>query len=329
MVEQEGIRDFGVTSDILSYRLCPRRYGFFKHRKFTQAANTALFYGKTIHQTLDYCHLFYSGRLDGTEGGQVPSMEQVSEYFSRVEMALKAQGISSVNRDVRNHALAVVQLFNLLLGNYYYGMIEDTECHLRAVRVPDDGASDQYIVSGVVDVIVDDAGAREIWDYKGGKIDSRTREYKYYELQAKGYCYLYEEEFGARPKLGRVVYLGDLYKLVEKKARRPVKGFLFEEDVEGRLKWNGAWGERLRREIRNPVEVLGEISQVVPFDRTQVDEALRFFDKTVRKIREELKKPFHRQWKVRAKPRESACTFCEFKYSCKTRKPKENVPPLY
>ncbi|GAB4310731.1 MAG: hypothetical protein Kow0069_11050 [Promethearchaeota archaeon] len=330
-LEREALQDFGVTTDILSYRICPRHYGFFKHRHFKAAATTPLFYGKTIHQTLDFCHYYFKGQAGNANIGEVPPLNVVHSYFRQVERALKAQGITSVNRVVRNRALAVIQVFNLLLGEYTYPKVEDTECHLRSVRIPRgaEDPSERYVIGGVVDVILDDEGKREIWDYKGGSMDPKSLVFRHFELQIKGYAHLYEKKVGIAPSVGRVLFLGSLARLVEEKLGKRLDGFLFNEvERGGEVAWNLDAAAEIRERLGgDPQTLLPEISHAVPFVSDAVEDALAFFDDTVKEIRGELIKPFAEQWRVEEneRPPGFSCVHCELKFSCPHHD--ESVPP--
>lgn len=63
----EVIRSYGITSDIIAYRLCPRNYGYFKIRNFIPSTSGQLFFGTIIHNVFDQAHLHYSGRFNLTD----------------------------------------------------------------------------------------------------------------------------------------------------------------------------------------------------------------------------------------------------------------------
>lgn len=65
--DPEIIRSYGITSDIIAYRLCPRNYGFFKKRNFIPSTSGQLFFGTIIHNVFDQAHLHYSGRFNLTD----------------------------------------------------------------------------------------------------------------------------------------------------------------------------------------------------------------------------------------------------------------------
>src|SRR5947209_3756739 len=65
-------RRYSVTADILSYRRCPRQYGFFARRGFAPAESGQLWFGTVIHRTLDRAYSHWRGDLDPGFKGNVP-----------------------------------------------------------------------------------------------------------------------------------------------------------------------------------------------------------------------------------------------------------------
>ncbi len=199
---------FSLTSDIISFRRCRRQYGYFGNDGYAPAQTLQVFYGTVIHQVLDRCHRHFSGLMPGVPGGNIPSNTDVEQYFVEVENALLAQGIRPVSIQVRNNALRVIEIFNILEGPQLYPRVVDTEYRLESDRT-------QYIMRGVVDVLADsveaDADEREIWDYKGtnrpAASDPILRDYIW---QMCVYAELYRVRTGAYPKRAILYFINEL-----------------------------------------------------------------------------------------------------------------------
>jgi len=138
-------RRYSVTADILAYQQCSLQYGAFAVRRYEPALVVQLFYGTVIHQVLDRAHAHYRGEL-GVPPGNLPTDNDIENYFTEVENALIARRIRAV-QSVRDQAKSILKRFNSLEGPTLYPRIIDTECRLQA----DQG---QYILHGNVDVLI-------------------------------------------------------------------------------------------------------------------------------------------------------------------------------
>jgi hypothetical protein len=195
-----------LTSDILSYRMCGRQYGFFGNDGFVPARTVQIFYGTIIHQVLDRAHRHYSGLMTGVPRGTFPTDADIAQYFQEVENALRAHGMrGDTNRD---QALRVIQAFNRIEGPTLYPRVFDTEYRLEADQ-------QDYILRGVVDVLAD-AGARgpgdrEIWDYKGTLMPPLSSQaLQDYIWQMCVYAELYRVKTGVYPARAILYFLNEL-----------------------------------------------------------------------------------------------------------------------
>jgi putative RecB family exonuclease len=225
---------FSLTSDILSYRECPRQYGYFANDRFVPARATQLFFGTIIHQILDRCHRHYQG-VYGYPQGSMPTSSDIERYFDEVENALKSHGVRAANLSVRERALEIITAFNELEGPDLYPRIIDTEFRLESDRI-------HYVLSGVVDVLVAPDGPSrdpanlEIWDYKGTKYpDVNSKRYKDYEWQMCVYAELFKAKEGTYPRRGILYFLNELDNIsnAQSPSRRPIRAKLaidFTED---------------------------------------------------------------------------------------------------
>ncbi|WP_276308346.1 RecB family exonuclease [Ammonifex thiophilus] len=206
----------------------------------------------------------------------MPSESDIADYFEQVNRRLRARRIWAPTRQ-REYALELLQRFNRIEGPSFYPRILDTECRLQARR-------EGYILQGTVDVLAiaeDDRESVEIWDYKAGKCPSIGDPlYHQYVFQMRVYAALYEAQRGRRPRRAVLYFLGELGG-DPPPVERPVNAVL-------------------------QVDVSAE----------SVEEAMNFFDETVREIercrnegRVDLALP-------PPLPPEGTCDACDLRWNC-------------
>ena len=209
----ETKRRYSVTADVISFRRCPRQYGFLADRGFVPSQPTQAFVGTIIHQVLDRAHAHYMGRLDSATKETIPTDLEIEGYFAEVENALKARGIRPVARRVRDVALDKVKAFNIVEGPVLYPLVQDTEHRLQTEQ-------EDYILHGVVDVLASSPDSTdpedvEIWDYKGSKrplsrtSDGRKR-LEDFEFQMLVYADLFHQRNGRYPRKAIMYFVGEL-----------------------------------------------------------------------------------------------------------------------
>lgn len=201
---------FGLTSDILGFRRCPRQYGFFRARDYVPAHTVQLFYGSIIHEVLDRAHHHYRGLYDPSTKGTLPTEQDIDNYFTEVELVLRSRGIRSMNQEMRSNALKVLKRFNKIEGPTLYTRVIDTEHRVQGDR-------ERYIVEGVIDVLIDSKTGSsapdkvEIWDYKGTKRPGlNSEDMKTYSYQMLVYAALYRLRNGCYPGSAILYFLNEL-----------------------------------------------------------------------------------------------------------------------
>ena len=208
-------RQYSITSDVLSYQLCPTQYALYRIRKYEASMTNQMFYGTIIHQVLDRAHMHFKGVLDSSKKGTLPTDDEIDQYFNEVDSALKARRISA-GTPIKHQALEVIKRFNRIEGPSLYPRVKNTECRLQA----DKG---DYILNGNVDVLAvspTDPNAVEIWDYKGSYSlaagDPRLKQYRY---QMQVYAELYRRRTGVMPQRAVIYFLNTLSGEVVPKSR--------------------------------------------------------------------------------------------------------------
>ncbi len=207
-------RRYSVTSDILSYRRCPRLYGVQAEMGFSPAQPSQMYVGSVIHQVLDRAHRHYSGKLGEKYHNNIPSDDDIAKYFNDVDQAMKAHGIRPFNKGLSAYVLETLQRFNRIEGPTLYPRVKDTEHRLQSDRK-------YYFLYGVVDVLVSTENSNsgdnsvEIWDYKGSKHPKSSTKFgkkilEDYTFQMLVYSSLFKLRNGYYPQKGVIYFLGEL-----------------------------------------------------------------------------------------------------------------------
>ena|GEM_PF-1782554 len=195
-------RRYSITGDILSYSLCKRQYGFFNELGFVPSYEANWSYGRLVDETLDQAHRHYRGELPEKDGGDIPTDEEIENYFEEVINALRAQSVYKINDKAAESVKKRIKRFNREEGPKLYPNIVDTEHRLQSTM-------DQYILEGLVDVLITEEDKVEIWDYKASKRpqDDNTK-FENYSSQLKTYAELYKQSSGNYPDRGIIYFIG-------------------------------------------------------------------------------------------------------------------------
>jgi hypothetical protein len=315
-------RQYSVTQDIVSFRLCARQYAAFNVHKYAPAQQTQVYFGTVIHQVLDRFYAHYQGIVKPSTKGLLPdrgltlSEEQIRDYFDevkrskkigssvpsppsdilryfiQVENGLNSKGILAISSDVRVQAVKILQYFNALEGPTLYPRVRDTEHRLQADRT-------DHILHGVVDLLVDATNENthpanyEMWDYKAiSRVGLNPKNLETYEFQMRVYAYLYERKHGVLPRKAFLYFLNEL-------------------DSPTCLS-------------QRPANALMEVS----INKSEIQEAINEFTKTVNQIE---RSRCTDKWEAAAPGDISKqdCNICDLRWNCKTPNAGKGVKLIY
>ena len=279
---------YGITSDILSYQLCRRQYGFFAVRGYEPAHVVQYWYGMVVHQVLDKLHLHYQGLIDDSTKGKIPSSKDVEKYFNYVDESLRARGIRAINTNLRQTALSVIKIFNEIEGSKLYPNVIDTECDLQS----DQG---NFILHGVVDLLKENSSSKnvkgydkvEIWDYKGSEYPDTNNKYgeeklNRYIFQMFVYAYLYKLKNGKYPLKAKIYFMNEL---------------LGKDGFD-----------------ETPTEAIYEIKFKESDITNRIEEALGNFSNTVVEIESHME---YDNWQApKERPDSETCDICDLRWDC-------------
>lgn len=287
------IRKYSTTGDILSYKRCPRQYGFFSVRGFSSATATQRYFGTLVHDVLDRINRNYK------IGVPLPSEDDVNELVSQAHDRLIRSGVRPYNApQQQKHAATLIYRFVKWAGPHFFPNVKETEYRLE--RVLKTHTNRDYILDGVVDVLSGavshslglplktSAQDIEIWDYKSGdRPDQNSPEMQAYIYQMRVYAELFRQQTGKYPARCSLVFIGELD--------------------------NKNWND----ENKAPKDLSKVFNFVEPVAK-EVETALKDFSETVELIEKERSKRYSEQWKApdAKKTDRKTCEACELRFNC-------------
>jgi len=194
---------YTVTGDLISYSICPRQYGLYKHYGFAPSNPTQEWFGSAVHRFLKKIHSIYAKEK------RIVKVSEVEEMFSKVENALEAEGRTPSSPKAREKVLKVLKAFVEKVAPTFVPRICESE--LRLVKeLP------HFILYGIVDALLSTSdGKYEIWDYKGMNrpVPSSPwgkKKLDFYRKQMFVYGYLFKERNGSYPERAVLFFMNEL-----------------------------------------------------------------------------------------------------------------------
>ncbi len=170
-------RLYSFTGDVISFRLCPRLYGYRKFYGFASSSAVQEWFGTAIHRTLRQVYAFFR------KNGRVPNGNEIEKLFKVVRSSLEAAGVPEPEDGRVERALSIVKRFVEVKGEEFYSRVVGAEL---PVSVKKEG----FYLKGVIDALLEGDNGLEIWDFKSMKNPGREGRWellKNYERQLKFY----------------------------------------------------------------------------------------------------------------------------------------------
>lgn len=201
-----------LTSDVLDFRKCHRKYGLYKVRGFSGSSPTAEFVGTFAHRAIEEAWQMYR------KSGIPPSKTEMVEILEQLREDLLSEGRSPHSWHAVLHAGYQVLCMTVTMAELgLFKQIVDSERTLRS-------GEDSYIFEGVIDLILDEPQGLVLWDFKSARDPRRNlndheatsrskRASKQrlidYSLQLRLYHYLCESVLERIPAQCEVIFLGE------------------------------------------------------------------------------------------------------------------------
>ena len=202
-----------LTSDVLDFRKCERKYGLYKVRNFEASAPTAEFVGTFAHRSLE------KAWREAREG-KSPNQDRMIKIMEDIR-------IQMVNEEKRNpHSWnavlkagrQVMRMHASLAARGMYATLFDSERRFRSLE-------GDFVLEGVVDALFEHDGNVMLWDWKASNdpraifiregVTERSLNYSQrviddYSLQLRIYHHLYSRVIGITPQECRIIFLGEM-----------------------------------------------------------------------------------------------------------------------
>lgn len=174
---------YSFTSDINTYLMCPTQYKYFKELGFEAVRIGNTLFGTVVHETIEDIHkAVLRGEVDTITD------DNIEKWFTinyKTASKLNNYYLSETNQEA---ALSQV--------NAYVEKAKDRWDIIKDVEVPINFPRDNYIMTGKVDLVVNDKGEYEILDFKTEKkpdISSEREKIDRVRMQLEVYAHLIEK----------------------------------------------------------------------------------------------------------------------------------------
>ena len=206
-------KSYSLTSHINVYETCPRQYLFYKEYEFQPSRTGQVIFGLLVHHTIEDIHKF----IIAGKQNQI-SFLQIEELFNNIYTALLKTGLRALAPTTKESALK--QVINYFSQNEeFFKKIKETEIDVSIEK-------ENYIILGVVDLLLESNGKLEIIDFKTQpKPKSGDPILEKYQKQLNVYAYIINEKYGNVPeKLA-------LYWTSEDKRRNAITEYKYDEKL--------------------------------------------------------------------------------------------------
>jgi DNA helicase II / ATP-dependent DNA helicase PcrA len=186
--------EFGFTSHINVYDICPRQYLMYKEYDFTPARNAQIVFGSLVHETIEdiHRHILDKNPLKLTE-------EKILDYFERNKQGYIKRGIQIFNEEA-----AKKQILNYFNNNKEeIARVKETEFEVVVDQ-------EDYYLKGILDLITGEDGKVDILDFKSQKRpEDESKVIDNYRKQLAVYSYIVEKKRKIKPDKTIIYWTGE------------------------------------------------------------------------------------------------------------------------
>lgn len=213
---------YSFTSDINVYLTCPTQYMFFKELGFEPIRTGSTLFGTIVHQTIEDINkkIIAEEEKDITE-------EKIKEWLNiNYETASKA---TNSYLGVNLLKAGLEQVIN------YYKRVKDNPNLVSQSELPITLVNGDYVISGKVDLVVNNKGKYQLLDFKTEKKPNLVKDadkINKVKRQLEIYTYLFEKRYGIKIDGMRVYYTGELssnpfinFKKEDENVKKTIKEF--------------------------------------------------------------------------------------------------------
>ena len=201
-----------LTSDVLDFRKCQRKYGMNKIRGFSGSSPTAEFVGTFAHRAMEEAWQLFQ------EEHCPPKKQEMVNILEKIRQDLLDEGRSPHSWPAVLHAGYQVLCMTATMNDR--GMFESIVDSERTLRK----GKEKFVIEGVVDLILDETEGLILWDFKSAQDPRRSlinpdatkrsqrasrQRLDDYSLQLRLYHYLCESVLEETPARCELIFLGE------------------------------------------------------------------------------------------------------------------------
>jgi len=180
--------EFSITGHIHAYDVCARQYKYYKEYEFTGSRSAGEVFGTLVHYTIEDIHLHYLKKKPGEL-----DEKQIRAYFERNYYSVTRGGAHPLAQKFRDMAFDQVVK--------YYKHNKSMFDKLVQAEHPILVDRENYVMSGVIDLIRGDNNEIELLDFKAQKRGDLTPEREeFYKFQLSIYAKMVERKLKIKPK---------------------------------------------------------------------------------------------------------------------------------
>jgi DNA helicase-2/ATP-dependent DNA helicase PcrA len=179
--------EFSITGHIHAYDVCPRQYKYYKEYEFTGSRSAGEAFGSLVHYTIEDIHRHY---LETKEAHL--DEKQIEAFFEKSLRAITRGGAHPLGKQFVK--MARDQVIN------YYEHNKGMFAKLVRAEEPILVERENYVMSGIIDLIRGEKGQLELLDFKAEKREDLSEDrLGFYKFQLAIYAKMIEKKLGERP----------------------------------------------------------------------------------------------------------------------------------
>jgi DNA helicase II / ATP-dependent DNA helicase PcrA len=188
-------KSLSLTSHVNVYETCPRQYEFYKEYDFTPSRTGQVLFGTLVHQTIEDIH---KDVLDGEK----TNPKKIAKDFELNYKGLLLNGLRPIGLKQKEEALK--QVIN------YYQKNKDLMRRVMETEVDVSIEREDYIMSGIVDLLMGKDNKLEVLDFKSQKRpESNSSMIEKYKKQLHLYAYILKERHNKDPERLYLYWTGE------------------------------------------------------------------------------------------------------------------------
>ena len=186
--------EYGFTSHINVYDICPKQYLMYKEYSFAPARDAQLVFGSLVHQTIEDIHKHIiennPDKLDE---------DKIIQYFEKNKQGFIKKGI---------HVFLEKEALDQILN--YFNNNKNEIFKVKETEVEIVVEEEDYLLKGVLDLIQGDNGKINILDFKSQKRpEDESKIIESYKKQLAIYSHIIEKKKGIKPDKTIIYWTGE------------------------------------------------------------------------------------------------------------------------